>query len=176
MANGALSGCFIVRPLLLGNCRAPQLNSALGHDNLCSGPDSPVSLAASSINTLLPGSDGDFADGREPSSRVALHDASTSRTSENLASIIDCDRSLFALLLQVRHYWGVISRRVMSLMRDRDPWHPQGDFAEMAGKLERWEHGLPDEYTWNPSLTRGYRNVGQDIVSLAIYFGLINGI
>lgn len=163
-------------PLYLGNCRAPLLNSPLGHDNLCSGPRSPVSLAAGDISTLLPGSEGEFADGREPSSRAALHDVSASRASKNLASIIDSDTSFLAPLIQIRHYWGVISRRAMRSARDASPWDPQCDFAEMALKLRRWEHGLPDEYTWNPSLTEGYRNVGQDIVSLVIYTEATNGV
>ena len=49
---------------------------------------------------------------------------------------------------------------------DLRPWEPQSDFAEMAGQLKWWEHGLPGEHTWNPSLMRGYRSVGQDVVSL----------
>ena len=168
VANGTLSGCFIVSPLYLGNCRILQLNSPLDHDNLYSGPKSPVSLAASDINALLPGSEGEFANGREPTSRAALQDASTPRATENLASVVGSGQSLFASLIQIRHYWGVIFRKVMSSRRDTDPWDPHSDFAETAGKLKGWEHGLPDEYTWNPSLTREYRNVGQEIVSLRL--------
>lgn len=163
-------------PLYLGNCRSPQLNSPLGHDNLCSGPKSPLCIAAGDISTLLPGSEGEFADGREPSSRAALHDVSASRASKNLASIIDSDTSFLALLIQIRHYWGLISRRVMRSARDARPWDPQSDFAEMARKLKWWEHGLPDAYTWNRTLTKGYRNVGQDIVSLAIHSWATNGV
>lgn len=140
-------------------------NGLPDYDNLHSGVSSPVTLGASDISTLLPGSEVDFADGREPSTRAALDDTFTPRAPENLAPIVECDRSLFASLIQIRHCWGVISRRVMSSKADTNPWDPESGFAEMAGKLKWWEQRLPDEHMWNPALLKRYRSTGLDVVS-----------
>ena len=149
-------------------CFLPALGSPTNtrpdHDNLRPEPNSPASLLASDITTLLPCSEGDFADRREPSYRTALDDAP--RTTESPGPIPDPGRSLFASLVKIRHYWGIIARGAMSSKMDLHPWEPQSDFAKMVSQLKWWEHGLSAEHTWNPASLRSYRSVGQDVVSL----------
>lgn len=138
------------------------LTTLIAQDNLHSGPTSPVSLRAGDIDILLPASERNFDSGQEPIFREALEGP---HVPENLA-LQDSSRSLFASLIQIRHYWGTVARRAIRHERDVDPWHSQSYFSGMAGKLNSWEDALPDEHMWNASFLRGYATVDQDMVSL----------
>lgn len=132
-------------------------------DSLHSGPMSPVSLAAADITALLPCNEEDFACGREPKSRAALE--GTPPALENPSLIRDPNRSLFATLMQIHHFWGTVSRRAVSYSRSSRPWEATSEFSTMARRLHDWERSLPHEHVWSHFLLKGYKAEGQDLVS-----------
>ncbi len=132
-------------------------------DNLHSGPKCPVSLAAVDITTLLPGSEDDFANAREPKSRAALEGTPPAVKNPNLIS--DGEKSLFATLIQTHHFWGAISRRALSYDKDLPPWDPESEFAKMESKLRDWESKLPHDHQWSAYLLKGYKQERQELVS-----------
>ncbi|ROW10394.1 hypothetical protein VMCG_01645 [Cytospora schulzeri] len=140
-----------------------QLHS---QDNLHSGPESPVSLAASDITALLPCSEDDFAKGQEPQSRAALED--TPPAVENPKLISDPRRSLFATLIQTHYFWGRVIRRAVKYDRSSRPWEDTSEYAELVAKLHEWESNLPHEHLWSPVLLKGYKAGGQDLGYLSI--------
>lgn len=135
-------------------------------DQLHSGPNSPVSLAAADITALLPCSEADFALGREPASRAAVED--TPPALENPALITDPNRSLFASLIQAHHFWGIVGRRATTLAKSSAPWDPQSQFALMVERLAVWEGALPTAHMWNEFTFKGYKSEGQDLVSRSL--------
>ena len=132
-------------------------------DSLHSGPSSPVSLAAADITTLLPCDEDDSACGREPRSRAALE--GTPPAIENPSLIRDANRSLFATLMQIHHFWGMVGRRAVSYSKSSRPWEPTSEFSSMANRLREWEQSLPREHTWSSFLLKRYKAEGQDLVS-----------
>ncbi|CAM1506366.1 Fc.00g060070.m01.CDS01 [Cosmosporella sp. VM-42] len=135
-------------------------------DQLHSGPYSPVSLAAADITAFLPCDEADFASGRQPPSRAALED--TQPAIEDPALISDPNRSLFASLIQAHHFWGIISRRAVSLAKCSCPWDSTSKFALMVRKLADWERGLPREHLWSALTLKGYKSEGQDLAYLGV--------
>ncbi|PHH80997.1 hypothetical protein CDD83_3655 [Cordyceps sp. RAO-2017] len=135
-------------------------------DSLHSGPLSPVSLAAADITALLPCNEEDFAHGREPRSRAALE--GTPPAVDNPSLIRDPNRSLFATLMQIHNFWGIVGRRAVSYSKSSRPWDPSSEFSQMAGKLNRWEQDLPHEHMWSNFLLKGYKAEGQDLAYLCV--------
>jgi hypothetical protein len=134
-------------------------------DSLHSSPLCPVSLAAGDITALLPCDEEDFARGREPVSRAALE--GTLPALENPALISDPRRSLFATLMQVHHFWGIVGRRAVSLARSSHPWEPDSNFSIMVKRLQDWERGLPKHHLWSKTLFQKYKAEGQDLAYLS---------
>lgn len=139
------------------------LTNVPGQDNLHSGPESPISLAAGDITALLPGSEEEFARGQEPASRAALED--TPPAIENSKLISDPRRSLFATLIQTHYFWGRVSRRAVKYDRSSRPWEDTSEYHELVQKLHEWEANLPHEHMWSPVLLKGYKASCQDLVS-----------
>lgn len=135
-------------------------------DNLHSGPESPISLAAGDITALLPCSEDDFAKGQEPPSRAALED--TPPAIANPALISDPRRSLFATLVQTHYFWGRVSRRAVKYDRSSRPWEDTSEYHELVQKLHDWECSLPHEHMWSPVLLKGYKAGSQDLAYLSI--------
>ncbi|KAL1859738.1 hypothetical protein Daus18300_009460 [Diaporthe australafricana] len=135
-------------------------------DNLHSGPESPVSLAAGDITALLPCSEEDFAKGQDPPSRAALEDTPPAIGNPKLIS--DPRRSLFATLIQTHYFWGRVSRRAVKYDRSSRPWEDTSEYAELVEKLHEWESKLPHEHMWSPVLLKGYKAGGQDLAYLSI--------
>lgn len=160
---GALSGSFTVSYYISLKAVYMSSNSFAGQDNLHSGPESPVSLAASDITALLPCSEEDFAKGQEPQSRAALED--TPPALENPKLVSDPRRSLFATLIQTHYFWGRVIRRAVKYDRSSRPWEDTSEYAELVAKLHDWESNLPHEHLWSPVLLKGYKAGGQDLVS-----------
>lgn len=144
------------------HARAHLTNCISGQDNLHSGPESPVSLAAGDITALLPCSEEDFAKGQEPPSRAALEDTPPAIGNPKLIS--DPRRSLFATLIQTHYFWGRVSRRAVKYDRSSRPWEDTSEYAELVAKLHEWESNLPHEHMWSPVLLKGYKAGGQDLV------------
>ena len=135
-------------------------------DNLHSGDKSPISLSASDITTLLPCTEKDFADAREPSSRAALEDTPPALANPKLVN--DPRRSLFATLIQSHYYWGTISRRAITHDKSPRPWEPTSEYAKMAKRLAEWELSLPGDHRWSNVLLKGHKQEGQDLVRCSI--------
>ncbi|ODA83206.2 hypothetical protein RJ55_01717 [Drechmeria coniospora] len=135
-------------------------------DSLHSGPLSPVSLAAADLTTLLPCNEDDFAHGREPRSRAALD--GTPPAVDNPSLMRDPNRSLFATLMQIHHFWGIVGRRAVSYSRSARPWEPTSEFSKMAASLEDWERHLPHEHLWSHFLLKRYKADGQDLAYLCV--------
>lgn len=135
-------------------------------DNLHSGPLSPVSLSAGDITTLLPCNEEDFAYGREPRSRAALE--GTPPAMDNPKLIRDPNRSLFATLMQVHHWWGIVGRRAVRYSKSPRPWDPASEFSQTARKLKEWEHDLPHEHVWSTFLLKGYKAESQELAYLCV--------
>ncbi|KAG6014829.1 hypothetical protein E4U43_006082, partial [Claviceps pusilla] len=136
------------------------------HDNLHSGPTSPVSLSASDITTLLPGDEDDFIHGREPRSRAALD--GTPPAIENPKLLRDPGRSLFATLMQVHGWWGLVGRRAVRYSKSARPWDPASEFSQTARKLREWEQDLPHEHVWSTFLLKGYKAERQELAYLSV--------
>lgn len=130
-------------------------------DSLHSSPLSPVSLAAADITALLPSDEDDFASGRLPSSRAALNDTPPARDKPELIHVPG--RSLFASLMQVHYFWGIVGRRALGFAHAAQPWE-DGAFAVMKARLGEWEAGLPREHAWSRALLRTHKTKGQDLV------------
>ncbi|KAM4065330.1 fungal specific transcription factor [Hirsutella rhossiliensis] len=135
-------------------------------DSLHSGPMSPVSLAAADITALLPCNEEDFAHGREPRSRAALE--GTPPAVDDPSLIRDPNRSLFATLMQIHNFWGIVGRRAVSYSKSSRPWEPTSEFSQMARRLGEWEQGLPHEHMWSNFLLKGYKAEGQDLAYLCV--------
>ncbi|POR34210.1 Putative transcriptional regulatory protein [Tolypocladium paradoxum] len=135
-------------------------------DSLHSGPLSPVSLAAADITALLPCNEEDFAHGREPRSRAALE--GTPPAADDPSLIRDPNRSLFATLMQIHHFWGIVGRRAVSYSKSSRPWEPTSEFSQMARRLQEWEQNLPHEHMWSNFLLKGYKAEGQDLAYLCV--------
>ncbi|KFA81040.1 hypothetical protein S40288_00822 [Stachybotrys chartarum IBT 40288] len=135
-------------------------------DSLHSGPSCPVSLGVADITALLPCEEDDFANGRNPVSRAALE--GTQPASENPELICDPNRSLFASLMQVHHFWGIVGRRAVKFARSSQPWASSSDFSQMVRKLAAWEHGLPERHTFSLSNLHRYKEQGEDLAYLSL--------
>lgn len=135
-------------------------------DNLHSGPLSPVSLSASDISTLLPCDEEDFGRGIEPTSRAALDGTPSAREHPHLIS--DKNRSLFATLMQVHHFWGFVGRRAVYHSHKDFPWQPESEYQGMATHLAQWEGGLPPSHLYSAELLRRYKGVGEDLAYLCV--------
>lgn len=135
-------------------------------DNLHSGPLSPVSLFAGDITTLLPCNEEDFAHGREPRSRAALE--GTPPAMDNPKLIRDANRSLFATLMQIHSWWGLVGRRAVRYSKSPRPWDPASEFSQTARKLREWEQDLPHEHVWSTYLLKGYKAESQELAYLCV--------
>lgn len=116
------------------------------------------------ITALLPCDEEDFAMGRLPQSRAALHDTPSARDNPNLIS--DKNRSLFASLMQVHHFWGYVGRRAIGSAYTARPWDNISEFSTMLDRLKGWEGGLPLEHQWSPAMLKRHKAEGVDLVSL----------
>lgn len=135
-------------------------------DSLHSGPHSPVTLGAPDITALLPCDEDDFAAGLQPTSRAALPDSPPAIA--NPALVCDPGRSLFASLMQIDHYWGIISRRAATLTKDAGhPWDVNSQFCILRRRLREWEDGLPAEHRWAAPQLHWYKYRKLDLVSPA---------
>jgi hypothetical protein len=135
-------------------------------DSLHSGPANPVTLAASEITALLPCSEEDFAAGRQPTSRAALEGTPPAIECPSLTK--DTRRSLFASLMQIHHYWGIVGRRAVKFGRSPRPWEKSSDFSRMVSKLEDWEDSLPARHKWSIDNLRYHKARGEDLVRLIL--------
>ncbi|EXU97654.1 fungal specific transcription factor domain protein [Metarhizium robertsii] len=135
-------------------------------DNLHSGPLSPVSLSAGDITTLLPCNEEDFANGHEPRSRAALE--GTPPAMDNPELIRDSNRSLFATLMQIHSWWGVVGRRAVRFSKSPRPWDPTSEFSQTAEKLREWEEKLPQEHRWSTYLLQRYKAESQELAYLCV--------
>jgi hypothetical protein len=135
-------------------------------DNLHCSPTSPVSLAAGDITTLLPCSEKDFAEVREPASRAAL--VGTPPAMQRPELIADPGRSLFAALIQVHNFWGIIARRAVSHDKSKDPWVDKSEYAKLVKELDDWEKSLQPSFLWSPDMFREYKKECQDLAYLGV--------
>ncbi|KAI0602572.1 hypothetical protein F4775DRAFT_144506 [Biscogniauxia sp. FL1348] len=135
-------------------------------DNLHSGPYKPVSLAASDITALLPCDEADFDAGRIPERRAALEGTPPAIQNPSLVSLNP--RSLFASLMQVHNYWGIIARRVLCNEKDWRPADEDSDYARLNQRLKDWERNLPSEHGFGKILLGGYRHYTEDLAYLSL--------
>lgn len=135
-------------------------------DSLHSGPYSPVTLGAPDITTLLPCDEDDFAAGCQPKSRAALPDSPPANERPDL--VRDPGRSLFGSLMQIHHYWGMVSRRAATFGHEVCPWTPQSEFCKMRRKLKDWEHGLPTEHRYAKPQLHYFKYRGLDLAYLSV--------
>ena len=143
-------------------------------DSLHSGPRSPVSLSASDITTLLPCNEDDFAYARLPTTRAALEDTPPALADPSRVALKD--KSLFASLIQVHYYWGGISRRAVKQDKCLEPWLATSEYARTEKRLWEWERLLPSDHRWSPTLMRGHKQAGQDLVSCYCHASGVFGI
>ncbi|KAG5949963.1 hypothetical protein E4U53_005605 [Claviceps sorghi] len=135
-------------------------------DNLHSGPMSPVSLAANDITALLPGDEEHFAHGLEPRSRAALD--GTPPALDNPKLIRDPGRSLFATLMQVHGWWGLVGRRAVRCSKSARPWDSASEFSQTARNLREWEQDLPHEHVWSVFLLKRHKAERQELAYLCV--------
>ncbi|KAI5921146.1 hypothetical protein F4810DRAFT_376425 [Camillea tinctor] len=135
-------------------------------DNLHSGPYKPISLAASDITALLPSDEADFEAGRIPDQRAALEGTPPAIQNPSLVSLKP--RSLFASLMQVHNYWGIIARRVLCNEKDWRPADEDSDYARLNQRLKDWERNLPSEHGFGKILLGGYRHYTEDLAYLSL--------
>ena len=133
-------------------------------DSLHCGPLTPVSLSAADITALLPCDEEDFAAGRQPSQRAALEGTPAAVEQPSLVNL--AKRSLFATLMQIHHFWGIVSRRAVSFGRSSRPWESDSQFSQMAAKLKNWERALPPEHKWSFANLRNYKEKNEDLVGI----------
>ncbi|KFG80430.1 hypothetical protein MANI_012958 [Metarhizium anisopliae] len=129
-------------------------------------PLSPVSLSAGDITTLLPCNEEDFANGHEPRSRAALE--GTPPAMDHPELIRDSNRSLFATLMQIHSWWGVVGRRAVRFSKSPRPWDPASAFSQTAEKLREWEEKLPQEHRWSTYLLQRYKAESQELAYFII--------
>lgn len=132
-------------------------------DSLHCGPNTPVSLSAADITALLPCDEEDFAIGRQPFQRAALEGTPTAAENPTLVHL--AQRSLFATLMQIHHFWGMVSRGAMTFARSSRPWESNSQFSQMAAKLKQWEHSLPAEHKWSYANLESHKRKNEDLVS-----------
>lgn len=134
----------------------------LGHDNLYTGHNAPVSITRSDITTLLPCEESDFAFGRITTERAALSGTLAAESNPELTSINS--RSLFATLIQVHNLWGKIARRAFQADRESKPWLESSDYNRLAQKLRDFEEKMPDRHRWSLWNFRGYKTEAVELV------------
>ncbi|KAF4442516.1 general repressor of transcription [Fusarium acutatum] len=135
-------------------------------DQLHSCSFSPISLAASDIDTLLPCDEEDFANGREPPSRAALE--GTPRAIKDPGLVNDPNRSLFATLIQAHGFWGVVTRDAVNYTPYSYPWDPESKFFKVSTKLDQWERSLPPNHRWSMARLSEYKAKEQDLAYLGV--------
>ncbi|KAF5608729.1 general repressor of transcription [Fusarium subglutinans] len=135
-------------------------------DQLHSCSSSPISLAASDIDALLPCDEEDFANGREPPSRAALE--GTPRAIKDPSLVNDPNRSLFGTLIQAHGFWGVVTRDAVNYTPYSYPWDPESKFAKVSKKLDQWERSLPPKHQWSMDRLSEYKAKEQDLAYLGI--------
>ncbi|KAI0020664.1 hypothetical protein F4780DRAFT_358819 [Xylariomycetidae sp. FL0641] len=135
-------------------------------DNLHSGPYRPISLATSDITALLPCDESEFDSGRVPERRAALEGTPPAIQDPSLCSLNP--RSLFASLMQVHNYWGIIARRVLCNEKDFRPMDNDSDYARLNKRLLDWEKNLPPEHGFGKILLGGYRHYSEDLAYLSL--------
>ncbi|KAI1032242.1 hypothetical protein LB503_010742 [Fusarium chuoi] len=123
---------------------------------------SPISLAASDIDALLPCDEEDFANGREPPSRAALE--GTPRAIKDPSLVNDPNRSLFGTLIQAHGFWGVVTRDAVNFTPYTYPWDPESKFVKVSTKLDQWERSLPPNHRWSRAILSEYKAKAQDLV------------
>ncbi|RKL12401.1 hypothetical protein BFJ68_g7802 [Fusarium oxysporum] len=131
-------------------------------DQLHSCSSSPISLAASDIDALLPCNEEDFANGREPPSRAALE--GTPRAIKDPSLVNDPNRSLFGTLIQAHGFWGVVTRDAVNYTPYSYPWDPESKFVRVSKKLDQWERNLPPSHQWSRARLSEYKAKAQDLV------------
>ncbi|PNP85661.1 hypothetical protein FNYG_00717 [Fusarium nygamai] len=104
-------------------------------DQLHSCSSSPISLAASDIDALLPCDEEDFANGQEPPSRAALE--GTPRAIKDPSLVNDPNRSLFGTLIQAHGFWGIVTRDAVNYTPYSYPWDPESKFVKVSTKLDQ---------------------------------------
>ncbi|KAF5233517.1 hypothetical protein FANTH_12524 [Fusarium anthophilum] len=135
-------------------------------DQLHSCSSSPISLAASDIDALLPCDEEDFANGREPPSRAALE--GTPRAIKDPSLVNDPNRSLFGTLIQAHGFWGVVTRDAVNYTPYSYPWDPESKFAQVSKKLDQWERSLPPKHQWSMDRLSEYKAKEQDLAYLGV--------
>ncbi|KAF4501028.1 general repressor of transcription [Fusarium agapanthi] len=135
-------------------------------DQLHSCSSSPISLAASDIDALLPCDEEDFANGREPPSRAALE--GTPRAIKDPSLVNDPNRSLFGTLIQAHGFWGVVTRDAVNYTPYSYPWDPESKFAKVSTKLHQWERSLPPKHQWSMARLSKYKAKEQDLAYLGV--------
>ncbi|KAF5724764.1 general repressor of transcription [Fusarium mundagurra] len=135
-------------------------------DQLHSCSSSPISLAASDIDALLPCDEEDFANGREPPSRAALE--GTPRAIKDPSLVNDPNRSLFGTLIQAHGFWGVVTRDAVNYTPYSYPWDPESKFVKVSTKLDQWERSLPPNHQWSMATLSEYKAKEQDLAYLGV--------
>ncbi|KAF5660315.1 general repressor of transcription [Fusarium denticulatum] len=135
-------------------------------DQLHSCSSSPISLAASDIDALLPCDEEDFANGREPPSRAALE--GTPRAIKDPSLVNDPNRSLFGTLIQAHGFWGVVTRDAVNYTPHSYPWDPESKFVKVSTKLDQWERSLPSNHQWSMARLSEYKAKEQDLAYLGV--------
>jgi hypothetical protein len=135
-------------------------------DHLHSGPSCPVSLDVRDISALLPCDEDDFANGRLPASRAALE--GTQPATEHPYLMSDPNRSLFASLMQIHHYWGIVGRRAVQIARCSKPWDPASEYARLTRKLDQWENRLPEQHKFSMPKLAKYKARCEDLAYLSV--------
>ncbi|KLO85550.1 general repressor of transcription [Fusarium fujikuroi] len=135
-------------------------------DQLHSCSSSPISLAASDIDALLPCDEEDFANGREPPSRAALE--GTPRAIKDPSLVNDPNRSLFGTLIQAHGFWGVVTRGAVNYTPYSCPWDPESKFVKVSTKLDQWETSLPPSHQWSRAWLSEYKAKAQDLAYLGV--------
>ncbi|KAF5634727.1 general repressor of transcription [Fusarium tjaetaba] len=135
-------------------------------DQLHSCSSSPISLAASDIDALLPCDEEDFANGREPPSRAALE--GTPRAIKDPSLVNDPNRSLFGTLIQAHGFWGVVTRDAVNYTPHSYLWDTESKFVKVSAKLDQWERSLPPNHQWSMARLSEYKAKEQDLAYLGV--------
>jgi hypothetical protein len=141
------------------------------HDNLYTQQHLPVSFAKSDITTLLPASEADFAFGREPAARAAL--AGTKPAQKDPSLVLLPSRSLFATLVQVHDFWGIIAREYCydegtNTGIESQPWRHDSRYVKISDSLRQWEQNIPLQHRWSAWNLRGYKVEHVELAYLSI--------
>ncbi|KAK5128674.1 hypothetical protein LTR85_000007 [Meristemomyces frigidus] len=140
-------------------------------DNLHSGHKTPVSFSHADITVLLPCDESEFAFGRVPRFRAALHDTLPALREPDRVS--PPDRSLFATLIQAHNLWGIVARRACKTEDDlagvtTAPAEPASEYRLLADRLRHWEETLSSHHRWSVWNLRGYKTESLELAYLAI--------